>query len=156
VKVEELVPDELWELIRPLLPPPKPRRRRNPGRKPLDPRKALTGILFVLRSGIPWEMLPQEMGCGCGMSCWRYLRLWQQTGTWKKIHELLLAKLQGANKIDFSRVVVDSASVRAVLGGTRRGRTQRIVRRKGQSTISSSRRRVFPWPSKSPRPIATT
>ena len=155
MKVKQLVPDELWELIRPLLPPPKPRRRRNPGRKPLDRRKALTGILFVLRSGIPWEMLPQEMGCGCGMSCWRYLRLWQQKGVWKKIHELLLSKLRGAEKIDFSRVLVDSSSVRAVLGGTRRGRTLRIVRKRGASTISSSKRRAFPWRSASPRPTAT-
>ena len=63
-----LVSDELWEIVQPLLPAPKPRRFRNPGRKPLDDRKALTGILFVLKSGIPWEMLPQEMGCGSGMT----------------------------------------------------------------------------------------
>jgi len=63
-----LVDDELWELIQPLLPPPKPRRFRHPGRKPLDARKVLTGIVFVLKSGIPCEMLPKEMGCGCGMS----------------------------------------------------------------------------------------
>ena len=63
-----LVDDELWELIQPLLPPPKPRRWRYPGRKPVNDRQALTGILFVLKSGIPWEMLPQEMGCGSGMT----------------------------------------------------------------------------------------
>jgi len=68
---EVLVPDDLWEMIEPLLPPPKPRRTRYPGRRPLDRRKVLTGILFVLKSGIPWEMLPKEMGCGSGMSCWR-------------------------------------------------------------------------------------
>ncbi len=63
-----ILDDELWSLIQPLLPPPKPRRTRYPGRKPLDDR---AGILFVLQSDIPWEMLPQEMGCGSGMSCWR-------------------------------------------------------------------------------------
>jgi transposase len=68
-----LVDDELWELIQPLL-PPKPRRWRYPGRKPLSDRQALTGILFVLKSGIPWEMLPKEMECGSGMTCWRRLR----------------------------------------------------------------------------------
>ena len=73
-----LLSDELWALIEPLLPAPKPRRYRYPGRKPIDSRKALTGILFVLKSGIPWEMLPQEMGCGSGMTCWRRLRDWQQ------------------------------------------------------------------------------
>ncbi len=69
-----LLPDELWERIEPLLPPAKPRRFRFPGRKPIDNRKALTGILFVLKTGIPWEDLPQEMGCGSGMTCWRRLR----------------------------------------------------------------------------------
>jgi transposase len=66
-----ILDDALWELVEPLLPAPKPRRFRHPGRKPITNRQALTGILFVLQSGIPWEMLPQELGCGCGMSCWR-------------------------------------------------------------------------------------
>lgn len=121
MKVEDLVPDGLWSEIEPLLPPPKPRRRRNPGRKPMDRRKALIGILYVLKTGIPWEYLPQEIGCGCGMSCWRYLRAWQQQGVWQKIHEVLLARLRGADKIDFSRAIIDSSSVRAVLGGGQNG-----------------------------------
>jgi transposase len=75
-----LVDDELWELIQPLLPPPKRRRSRYPGRKPIDDRKVLTGILFVLKSGISWEMLPKEMGCGSGMTCWRRLRDWHEAG----------------------------------------------------------------------------
>jgi transposase len=116
-----LVDDELWELIQPLLPPPKPRRRRYPGRKPLDNRQALTGILFVLKSGIPWEMLPQEMGCGSGMTCWRRLWEWQEAGVWQRLHELLLAKLREADQIDWSRAVVDSGSIRAVGGGGKNG-----------------------------------
>lgn len=112
-----LVDDELWQLIQPLLPPPKPRRWRYPGRKPLTNRQALTGILFVLKSGVPWEMLPKEMGCGSGMSCWRRLRDWQEAGVWQKLHELLLAKLRHRDRIDWSRAVVDSASIRAVGGG---------------------------------------
>ena len=112
-----LVDDELWELIQPLLPPPRPRRRRYPGRKPLDNRQALTGVLFVLKSGIPWEMLPQEMGCGSGMTCWRRLREWQEAGVWQRLHELLLSKLREADQIDWSRAVVDSGSIRAVGGG---------------------------------------
>ena len=75
-----ILDDVLWELIGPLLPPPKPRRRRHPGRKPIPQRAALTGILYVLRTGIPWEYLPQEMGCGSGMTCWRRLRDWQEAG----------------------------------------------------------------------------
>lgn len=112
-----LVDDELWELIQPLLPRPKTRRRRYPGRKPLGNRQALTGVLFVLRSGIPWEMLPQEMGCGSGMTCWRRLRDWQEAGVWQQLHELLLRKLRESDQIDWSRAVVDSASIRAVGGG---------------------------------------
>ena len=111
-----LLPDGLWELIEPLLPPPKPRRRRHPGRKPLDDRRALTGILFVLKTGIPWEDLPREMGCGCGMTCWRRLRRWQQAGVWDRLHAVLLARLRGADKIDWSRAAVDSSFARA-LGG---------------------------------------
>jgi Putative transposase of IS4/5 family (DUF4096) len=70
---EPLVPDELWEAIAPLL----PRHKARPGKRgppPVDDRACLTGIVFVLRSGIPWEMLPQEMGCGSGVTCWRRLR----------------------------------------------------------------------------------
>src|SRR5215213_6218281 len=60
-----LVPDDLWAVIEPLLPAERPRAKG--GRPPLPHRAALTGILFVLKSGVPWEMLPQEMGCGSGM-----------------------------------------------------------------------------------------
>ena len=121
-----ILDDELWELIEPLLPPAKPRRFRYPGRKPIDNRKALTGILFVLRTGIGWEYLPQEMGCGSGMTCWRRLRDGQKAGIRDKIHRVLLNKLRKANKIDFSRAVVDSASVRALLGGQKPARIPRI------------------------------
>lgn len=121
-----ILDDELWELIEPLLPPAKPRRFRYPGRKPVDNRKALTGILFVLRTGIGWEYLPQEMECGSGMTCWRRLRDWQKVGIWDKIHRALLNKLRQAEKIDWSRAVVDSASVRALFGGQKPAQTLRI------------------------------
>jgi transposase len=108
-----ILDDELWAWIEARLPPPKPRRLRFPGRKPLDDRKALTGILFVLKTGIPWDELPQELGCGSGMSCWRRLREWQQAGFWLILQELLSRKLPDAHKIDWSRVTrdgVDSAT----------------------------------------------
>ena len=70
-RAKPLLPDALWGRIEPLLPPPKPRRKCYPGRKPIDHRKALTDILFVLKSGIHGEDLPDEMGCGSGMTCWR-------------------------------------------------------------------------------------
>ena len=110
-----LVPDELWELLAPLLPPEPPKPRG--GRPRVPNRAALIGILFVLKSGIPWEMLPQEMGCGSGMTCWRRLRDWHHTGVWQQLHAMLLAKLHTVDQIDWSRAVVDSRSLRAVGGG---------------------------------------
>jgi transposase len=116
VLAKPLVPDDLWEVVRPILPPPRPRRFDHPGRKPTDDRACLTGILFVLKTGIPWEDLPQEMGCGCGMTCWRRLRDWQQAGVWLRLHAALLARLRGADRIDWSRAALDSSFARA-LGG---------------------------------------
>jgi transposase len=116
-----LLPDELWHRIEPLLPPPKPRRSRYPGRKPIDDRKALIGILFVLKAGIPWEDLPQELGCGSGMTCWRRLRDWHEAGVWHALHQLLLAELNAADRIDWSRAAVDSSSVLASGGGEKTG-----------------------------------
>jgi transposase len=111
-----LLPDKLWEIIKPLLPPPKPRRFRYPGRKPIDDRKALTGILFVLKTGIPWELLPIEMGCGCGMTCWRRLHDWQQQGVWFGLHQVLLEHLDDAERIDWKRAAIDSTFARAFGG----------------------------------------
>src|SRR3954452_14529759 len=109
-----LVTDALWERLHPLLPPrPEPKRPDRPGRPPIDDRKALTGILFVLKTGIPWEDLPIEMGCGSGMTCWRRLRDWQQAGVWIALHQLLLTRLDGADRIDWSRAAVDATFARA-------------------------------------------
>jgi transposase len=83
--------DALWDLIQPLL--PSPLRKPKGGRPRLPDRACLTGVLFVLRSGIPWEMLPKEMGCGSGMSCWRRLRDWPDAGIWQLIHFSLLDSL---------------------------------------------------------------
>lgn len=104
-------------MVQPLLPAPKPRRFRHPGRKRVDDRKALTGILLVRKSGIPWELLPQEMDCGSGMTCWRRLQEWQAAGVWPRLPETLLSRLQGPHGLDWSRACVDSGSVRAVGDG---------------------------------------
>lgn len=112
---QPLVSDELWAVLEPLIPRVQ-RRYRYPGRKRIDDRRVLSGILFVLKTGIAWEQLPQELGCGSGMTCWRRLHEWQQAGVWQQLHELLLAKLREADRINWSRVVVDSAQVPALLG----------------------------------------
>src|ERR671912_367890 len=95
----KLVSDELWAVIEPLL----PRRRVNKkgGRPPVPDRAALTGILFVLKGGIPWEMLPQEMGCGSGVTCWRRLRAWQRRGVWKRLLHTLLQRVGPEKGIDW-------------------------------------------------------
>ena len=83
---------------------PNPAVPRHPGRKPLDDRAVLTGILFILQTGLRWDLLPREMGCGSGMSCWRRLRAWQAAGVWDRLHEVLLAKLREADQIDWCYV----------------------------------------------------
>jgi transposase len=114
-----LLPDDLWEIIEPLLPKWTPSPKG--GQPPVTNRRVLTGILFVLKTGLPWEDLPCEMNCGCGMTCWRRLRDWQADGTWLKIHKALLEKLRGADKIDWSRALIDSSFVRAAYGGGETG-----------------------------------
>jgi transposase len=114
-----LLPDELWEVIEPLLPQWTPSPKG--GHPPVPDRNVLTGILFVLKTGIPWEDLPCEMNCGCGMTCWRRLRDWQKDGTWLKIHTVLLERLRNADKIDWSRALIDSSFVRAAYGGAGTG-----------------------------------
>jgi transposase len=113
-----LLDDELWRLIQPLLPVRK-RRFRHPGRKRLDDRRTLAGILFVLRTGIAWQQLPQELGYGAGMTCWRRLKEWQQAGVFQALHERLLAQLRAAGRLDLSKAACDSASLRALLGARR-------------------------------------
>jgi transposase len=119
-----IVPDALWGLIEPLLPV----QLRNPrgGRPRLSDRACLAGIIFVLRTGIPWGTLPKNLGFGSGMTCWRRLRDWQQDGVWDFVHFALLNWLSRDGQIDWSRAVVDSCSVRAIFGGNKLGRIRRI------------------------------
>src|SRR5947209_6329016 len=115
--MKTLVTEALWERLQPLLPPPPRRRFRFPGRKPLDYRQVLTGILFVLKTGIAWDDLPAELGCGCGKTCRRYLRRWYQAGVWQRLHAVLLAELNGADQIDWERALIDASFCEAPEGG---------------------------------------
>src|SRR5258705_13771840 len=107
-----LISDALWTIIAPLLPPDPPKHKGGRPRRMTD-RAALTGIVFVLKSGIPWELLPQEVGCGSGMTCWRRLRDWQKAVVWRRLHRTLLQRLQDVGWIDWTRASLDSASVPA-------------------------------------------
>ncbi|MER6565227.1 IS5 family transposase [Streptomyces sp. NPDC001093] len=121
-----LVQDGLWERIEPLLPVVE-RRFRYPGRRRIGDRRVPCGILFVLYTGIPWRHLPQELGFGSGMSCWRRLRDWNDAGVWQRLLELLLAELRSARMLHFSRAAVGSSHVRALIralkGGPATGRS---------------------------------
>ena len=148
-----LVPDELWALVEPILPehPPSPK-----GGKPRTPdRTCLTGILFVLKTGIPWEDFPQEMGC-CGMTLWNRLDEWRKAGVWDSLHRLLLDRLRGEDAIDFSRAVVDSSFVRAVHGGKKRDPAPWTAGKRGPSTTWRPTPPAPHWPPRSPRPTSTT
>ena len=115
------VSDELWDRLEPLL-PQREWRFRYLGRRPLPDREVLCGILYVLHTGIQREYLPKELGFGSGMTCWRRLRDWNEAGVWQRLHEILLAELNAAARLDWSRCVVDSSHVRALKGGSTRGR----------------------------------
>ena len=128
-----LVPNALWKEIEPLLPkePPKPKG----GRPRVPDRACLTGIVYVLRTGMPWRFVPRELGCGSGVTCWRRLHQWMQAGVWPKIHTRLLKRLGRAGRIDASLGVIDSASMRAVLGGPTPGPTPRIGPKEAANAI---------------------
>ncbi|HML54555.1 MAG: IS5 family transposase [Solidesulfovibrio sp.] len=111
--------ETLWTSIEPFLPkePPKPKG----GRPRRSDKQALRGILFILETGIPWEKLPQEMGCGSGMTCWRRLRQWQKAGVWDRLHVVLLAQIHRAKRFAWRRFAIDSATVPSPRGGQETG-----------------------------------
>ena len=113
-----LVCDRLWEEIRPLLPPEAPKPKG--GRPRVPDRACLAGIVYVLRTGMAWRFIPQELGCGSGVTCWRRLQEWTNAGAWQAIHEKLIRTLGRQGRLDASLGVMDSASVRALLGGAHR------------------------------------
>jgi transposase len=108
-----VVDDQLWKLIEPVLPPWPDKA---PGPRPVPDRLCLQGILFVLYTGIGWEDLPQELGFGSGMTCWRRLQRWTEAGVFDQVHQMLLARLNAANRIDWSRAAMDGSHIHAKKG----------------------------------------
>ncbi len=133
MKVHALVNDELWSIIAPLLPlhPPQPKG----GNAWLPDRPALCGIIYVLKTGMRWNDLPRELGCGSGSTCWRRLRDWQQIGVWCALHRALLDRLGDVDRIDWSRTCLDSASVRAKGGARRAAKARPIAANRARSAI---------------------
>ena len=128
-----MVPDELWAVIQPLLPPPPSHARG--GRPRIPDRQVLAGILFVLRTGTPWSYLTGDLACGSGSTCWRRLRDWPAAGVWRRLERTLLQRLSDADQIDWSRAVIDSTSIAAKRGAKRPGRIQRIAARRARSAM---------------------
>jgi transposase len=130
----ELVSDDLWKRIEALLPPlPSPSPKG--GRPPVGHRQALAGIIFVLKTGIPWQDLPAEMNCGSGSTCWRRFSQWTQLEVWSKLHVLLLTALGKSGAINLERALVDSASVRAVFGGRIPAPIRRTARKRAANAM---------------------
>ncbi|KLU24694.1 transposase [Caballeronia mineralivorans PML1(12)] len=134
---DDLIDDEFWSLIEPLLSTCASQDRRHVGRKPTPDRAVLTGIVFVLRSGIPWNLLPQEMGYGSGAVCWRRLISWQEAGIWPSIRETLLAELRRRGQFNEARAIADSLSIRDVLAGSKPAGVLRVSARSSENTPSN-------------------
>ena len=128
------VSESLWKAIAPLLPEPKSSPKG--GRPPVPDRACLEGIIFVLKSGMPWQMLPIRLGYGSGSTCWRRFRAWTRLGVWPELHRRLLRVLGRRGRINLERAVIDSASVRALKGGRTPARTPRIAVKTAANAIS--------------------
>ena len=127
-----LISQKLWQELEPLVPACNPSAKG--GRPRIDDHAAFNGIMFVLFTGIPWEDLPQELGFGSGMTCWRRLRQWQREGVWERLHQALLQRLRQYDQIDWSRASIDGASVSSPRGA----RTQAPTRPTGASSAASA------------------
>ena len=136
-----LVSDALWERIKRLLPMglSKPKG----GRPRVSDRACVTGVVHVLRAGVPWRYLPKEFGCGGRATCWRRLRDWERAGVWRRVHKNLLEELVNTGRADLRLGMIDSQSVRPVLGGRIRPQTPQIAGKKAARGTSSAKARGF-------------
>jgi transposase len=122
----------LWAVLEPLIPEFVPSLKGG-RRRSVDDRAALNGIVYVLQTGIPWEDLPQELGFGSSMTCWRRLRDWQAAGAWDQLHVAMLRRLREHDQIDWGRASIDGASVASPRGARKPAR----IRRTGANSAAS-------------------
>jgi transposase len=131
----DLVPDDLWTRVAPLLPPDPERRHRYTGRHRIPDRIALAGILYVLRMGVAWSDVPRQVvGCS-GVTAWRRLRDWTEAGIGSRLHAALLTELRTADLLEMDDCAVDGSHVRALKGGSTPVRRRSIAAVPAASTI---------------------
>lgn len=109
-----LVPDELWELVAPLVPGFR-RRPQGGGTAPLEDRAVFTAIVYVLTSGCKWADLPPSFGVSAPTAHRRFQQ-WTRAGVWRRVHERVLDEIGARGLIDWSRAILDGAAVRAKRG----------------------------------------
>jgi transposase len=116
--VDDLVPDQLWAIVEPLLPVP-PRPPYGGRHRAIPDRNCFAAIVYMARTSTPWRLLPaQELGCGSPATCWRRLTEWANAGVFDRLHLEVLDRLGEHGRLDWSRASVDTMSVRAKRGGT--------------------------------------
>ena len=131
------VSKELWLQLQPLIPTFTPSAKGGARKLAVSDEAALNGILFVLHSGIPWEDLPQSLGYGSGMTCWRRLRNWSAAGVWQRLHQAMLMRLREHDQIDWSRASIDGSSVPSPRGARKQARTPPTEENSAPSGTSS-------------------
>jgi transposase len=139
---KDLIDDELWSLIEPLLPQRSPRNRFGAGRLPIPDRAVLTGIVFVLSSDIGWNSLPRRLGCGSGSVCWRRLVAWRDAGVWQSIRETLLTELSRRGRLELVRVLSDSMAVRIVSDGRKPARPRAAASAAARKRLSKAKKKA--------------
>jgi transposase len=137
---DDLIPDELWALVAPLLPAP-PRPPYGGRHRTISDRACLAAIVYMARTSTPWRLLPaRELGCGSPATCWRRLTEWADAGVFDRLHLVALDRLGEQGRLDWSRASVDTMSVRAKRGGPR-GRKSRRSWQAWEQAASGLRRR---------------
>ncbi len=112
------VPDELWERIKPLLPPQKPKKK--PGRPRMADRQAMDAIFYVLRTGCQWKALPRDLGAPSTVH--DRFQEWRQAGVFEKMWQAGLLEYDAKKGLAWEWQAMDGAMTKAPLGGQATGR----------------------------------
>lgn len=112
-KYTRFINNDKWKMLEPLLPNPK----RNPkgGRPPVDNRKVLESILWVLRTGARWQDLPDRYPSAS--TCWRRLHLWEEQGVWLDVWRKFFSMLDKKGALDWQEAFIDGSFAPAKKGG---------------------------------------